>query len=496
MKTLGTSLAIFLIVGSFLLSCTDDDFQKPREEPQTYSTLEFNSPEKTARENDETTLVLISLNKPATVDGVVKITFDKGLSKNFVSTPAAENGTIKLPIRKNDTTISLLIVPVNNSIADGSKKIVFTISEVTNEFLIGVQKSFSFIVDDDEHQDSEANFISGNFEISETFSEWKQIQVHISESATASGAITFTVESEGALYGEHYLTEPDFIGNQLTVPVSSGTSVVFFKVKPVNDIVISGDLDIRFRINATSGNIKKGMILEESFKIKDDELQDMPKGYEVNGGGWNLRRTFHYNASGKVSKIQWDSYTPFHRSGTDTYYYNSSNQLTRINSYPGQDVFYYYDGARIVKEEKVDNGVVDRYTEYAYDDSGNVGSFRTFYLQSDGRFELGLSVLLLYYQDGNLYKKLDYAPTGNSDETYLVATTTFESYREEENPFPMVQVLPNVSTQKQLPSSYRYEANGHNLLYDFSYEFRTDGKVSKRTARQGTTSETAAYNYY
>lgn len=105
--------------------------------------------------------------------------------------------------------------------------------------------------------------------------------------------------------------------------------------------------------------------------------------------------------------------------------------------------------------------------------------------------------LLLYYLDGNLYKKIVYYPTSNSDEELIVTSeTTFDTYLDADNPFPMVEVLPNMKTQKKLPSTNRYKANGHDLLYNRSYEFRPDGKVGKRTAIRGTTSDIAVYHYY
>lgn len=167
-----------------------------------------------------------------------------------------------------------------------------------------------------------------------------------------------------------------------------------------------------------------------------------------------------------------------------------------INTDPGHDIIYHWENGKIVKQEKVRDGVVRSYSEYGYDDQGNVGTYRTYYLQPDGSFSLSGITALLYYLDGNLFKKIVYYPTSNPDEELITSETTFDNYINEENPFPMVEVLPNMKTQKNLPSSYRIKANGHDLLYNFSYEFRPDGKVGKRTATRGNTSDIAVYHYY
>jgi hypothetical protein len=224
----------------------------------------------------------------------------------------------------------------------------------------------------------------------------------------------------------------------------------------------------------------------------------MPQGYETGAvTGWGMKRTFEYNADGSIAKILWENRTPYLTSGADTYYYNDQKQLTRINERAEMDLYYTYENNRIVKEEKIDFGVLKRYTEYAYDDAGNVGGYRIFHRQPDGSYALSTIVVLLYYTDGNLYKKLVYTPNSDPNaEPYLASVTTIESYRDEPNYFPVIEVLPNLNTQKKLPAQYRHEVPGHDLLYTFTYEFTPDGKVSRRTASSGTTSETAVYSYY
>jgi hypothetical protein len=117
-------------------------------------------------------------------------------------------------------------------------------------------------------------------------------------------------------------------------------------------------------------------------------------------------------------------------------------------------------------------------------------------LQPDGNFKLSTVGVLFHYVDGNLYKHLVYTPSnGNDEELYLVSTSTFENYIDKDNPFPMIEVLPGINVQKKLPGTYRHEANGHDLRYNLSYEFREDGKVSKRTVT-GPTAEVVVYQYY
>ena len=65
-----------------------------------------------------------------------------------------------------------------------------------------------------------------------------------------------------------------------------------------------------------------------------------------------------------------------------------------------------------------------------------------------------------------------------------------------ENPFSMVEILPNQHTQPNLPISYRLEEGGHDFLFQFTYQFNAAGKPTKRTATSSIGSETTNYQYY
>jgi YD repeat-containing protein len=345
-------------------------------------------------------------------------------------------------------------------------------------------------------KDSYANFISSDHSIKENNTEWHQIMTHVSESPTVNGSIVFQAQSEKAVYGIHYITEPSFTDDKLTLPAVPGTNTVSFKVLTLNNDFISSDLEITFTIYQTMGNIKKGSSVAEGFKVFDDELAGMPKGYETSGGGWGMKKTYEYNTKGNIARVVSETYTPYPSTDIYTYYYNDAGQLIRINTDPGHDIIYYWENARIVKQDQIRDGVIRSYSEYGYDDHGNVASYRTFYLQPDGSFSLSTTTLLLYHVDDNLYKKIIYLATSNPEHEVIISETTFDNYLDEENPFPMVEVLPNMKTQKSLPGSYRVNTNGQDLLYTFSYEFRLDGKVGKRTATRGNTSDVAVYHYY
>ena len=498
MKNLNKILFGLLGLAILTISCEDNDLSDPL---QSIPIVQFESSEGIIKESEGEKIITLNFSKTFDYDATIRISVDTSKVKYFTSTPATRQGVITIFVKKNDNKAILKLKPVDNSIDNPHRVINFNFSILHNEFVLGENRSYTLTIEDDdttsEIKDSYVNFIPAYANLRESESTGQELQLHVSEYETANGSLTIQANSERAIYGTHYVTEPAFQNNLLTLNASAGNSVLKFKIKPLNDFVIAGNLSILFTVKETSGNLKPGSILMDSVQITDDELSGLPKGYETSGGGWGMKKTYEYNSKGNIARVLWENYTPNVSTGIHTYYYNDVDQLIRVNTDPGHDIKYRWENGKITKQEKVRDGVVRSYSEYGYDDHGNVGSYRTFYLQPDGTFSLSDVTLLLYYPDVNLYKKIVYYPTPNSDEELVeISETTFDSYLDADNPFPMVEVLPNMKTQKKLPSTYRHKANGHDLLYNLSYEFRPDGKVGKRTAIRGTITDIAVYHYY
>ena len=232
-------------------------------------------------------------------------------------------------------------------------------------------------------------------------------------------------------------------------------AVTSFKVIPIDNSIITGEYEIEFNISQTSSNIKKGTNLKEKFKISDDELSKMPKGYEIGAGPWGMKETQEYDTLGRISKIHIENASPGKSTRTETYYYNAAGQLKKINLYPGIDELFTWQDGRIIKSEKIKHGVVESYIDYAYDDHGNVSGTVSYYLHDDGKFSMGAQFSYLYFIDGNLYKAFSFTASENGQEPILLETRTYDGYIDSPNPFPMVEILPTVQSQTRLSLVYK-----------------------------------------
>jgi hypothetical protein len=322
------------------------------------------------------------------------------------------------------------------------------------------------------------------------------IIVNLSHAATGTGAVHISFQSDEAVYGTHFTTEPVATNGIITLPVAVGINHLEFKVLPVNDGLFNGERIISYSIADVEGAVTKGQNLQHELKINDDELQGTGKGYEIFAGNWRYKRNYIYDESGRLTAVHYEQNTPAHSEGTYSYFYNTNGDVIKVVQSVAKETLYLWEGGKIVKAEEYTHSVLTKYTQYGYDAAGNVGEAAVFNRQPDGQFKMSFLFVYLYKVDGNLYKQLVHTPVEGTDDYNLIATRTYDNYLDVENPFPMVEILPNMTTQPKLPTTYRIDENGHDILYQLLYEFSEDGKPVKRTATSPSGSETAYYEYY
>ena len=488
-----------VVIAALIVTACEDDPITEHNNNGTETTVAFESAARTVAENADEQTVTIVFSKPLPHNALLTLKGDNKFAEYFATVPAITEGLIKIELLKGATNATLTLVPLDNSQRDGTRVGSLTVSNLSVPYRPGTHSAINITVTDDESDaaaESVANFIEQSLTIDETATSWIEYQVHFSEAVATDSKVKISISSEKGTYGVDFVTEPAAHEDTVTLNVTSGSRVVNFRVRPVDNNKITGDLAVNFSISETTGSVRKGTKLHEVLTVKDDELAGKPKGYEISAGNWSAQRFYEYDEHGRVAKVLWRNYTPFLTEGTEVYHYDANSQLVKVVKYPGREVMYQWLNGRITRSETIWHGTVHDYSEFAYDDEGNVGGVVTYHRQPDGSFKKGLYTIYLYFTDGNLYKSLTYQDSDDPENPYLVSTRTYDNYLEVENLFPMAEVLPNVKMQKTLPTTYRAEEAGHDLLYNITYEFREDGRPGKRIARAGAQVETAVYHYY
>ena len=461
----------------------------------TPATIEFSQNEIHLNENASDSLVTINFSKVAPKAGTILILLTSADQSKVITTPAAENGVVTLPVGAGATKASFKVKPVNNQILDGYKVVSFQIQTTSEGLQVGSRKINTVKITDDESPVQIA-FPQELISTSEGSTNGFDITIHFSAAAPAAGTVEFTLSSDQLVYGQDYTFEPAAVNGLITVPFQIGKTNVVLKLKPLNDSFFNGDRIVRLRISQVTGGAVKGDKSILDVKISDDEPTGFTKGYRTGqtAMGWSSSRFFQYNNDGTIARIVWEAYTPSRTGGQYTYEY-INGKVSRENEHVGRYTTFTWENGKIIKQETFVNGSLAEYKLFGYDQVGNIGEAALYYRQPDGSFKMGFLMVYLYYNDGNLYKHLVYSPVQDSDEYALVETRTYSGYlTNRTHPFP-IELVPNKKAQINLPSAYQLEKDGQTFSYQFTYEFNSAGSAVKRFTT-GPSSEVTTYEYF
>jgi hypothetical protein len=494
MKNLFPKILLGLL-GVALVSC-DDEIDKPLSAQQI--SIQFNHEQESIPENDGLGLtVSLLLNNPALTNGEVTLKIKDNAWQRLQTMPAHTDGVLKLPVAKGVRQLQFTVKPIDNNSVDGNLEAQISI-EPSVAFLPGERNTFVITIQDDDSPasvQSVANFMQHSETMSESNSDVIEYKISLSQAVTTDSKIIIDVNTVAT---DRFVTNPQTENGKITLLAAAGTTELTFTLNALNNVVLTGHTEIVFSIHATEGAIVKGTQLSQKLTINDDELVGKLKSYETTAESGE-KRTFEYDSKGRIAKVLRETLAPHNPvTTTDTYFYDEQDRVVKINKHLGRDLVYNWVNNRIERVDVFQDNVLIQYANYSYDTHGNVDGVEPFYKQQDGSFKRGIFSVHLYFTDGNIYKTLTFNDVPGSDEPVLISTRTYDNYLDVAAPVTMVEILPNLTTQKNLAGTYRIETpeQGTDLTYSLTYEFRPDGKPSKRTASAPGDTQITQYQYY
>lgn len=445
-------------------------------------------------ENDGTKEIVIDLSKPASEAGTLSVSVSSDDLDKFSISPAPAGGTIVLDVPKGSSRVTFEIQAIDNPLIDGTKSVGFTIREASRGLQVGAKNRLQSTWVDDESP-SRVAFALASSLVSEAAATGSEVVLTLSHPAPGDGSLKIRFRNGNAVYGTDFTTVPAAANNVIELPVLSGAGQVSFVISPINDALYNADRLVDLSIESVSAVLEKGTMDSHHLVIGDDELTGRAKSYVTgSSNGWSTRRMIHYALDGRIEKVEWQQSTPGSTSGQYLYQYNDQGLIDKVVVSSVTYIKYIRENGRIVKAEEYDNNELDRYTLYGYDAAGNIGETAIYDRQPDGSFAFSLDFVFLYYNDGNLYKKLAYHPV-DEGELVLLTTDTYENYIDAGNPFP-IEIIFGQPIQAKLPSIYRHETDEKTYEYSFSHEFAEGGRPYKRTATGEGANESTTYEYY
>lgn len=480
-------LALGMAVTFF--SC-DDENSNPRPD-QSLPAIGFNQTEIVFDEDELEGTLRLTLSKPAAGIGTVSLAFTSSDLTAFDIQPHPVDGKIDLVVNTGCTEVFFRVRPVNNGIIDGNKILFISVVSVSPNLRLAENKSLSLSVVDDESPVN-VNFMINMGSTRENATQSSPVVILLSGMAPAPGTIEINFIPSQLTYGVHFTTEPAAQNGKITIPVAAGELATNFRVIPINNQLVNGDHQIQFILSRATGGVTLGPGHLHVFTITDDEIMSLAKGYQNQSGNFSHKREYTYNPDGSIDEVKWEAETPYLRSGSFTYEYDELGRVLREVHSDGLLREYTWQDNQIVKSEDIRNDEVKKYVLYGYDVAGRVGELVIYDRQKPSDpFTVTFTKAYLYHADGNLFK--EFVMTG--EEATIVSTSVYDNYLPVPNPFPAVEILPNINMQPNLPGNYKLNNDLSSLNYQFSYEFRADGLPVKRTVN-GAAQESSTYQYY
>lgn len=486
-----TQKLMLAILGMAMLTACEDD-ESSVVTPNAPVSVQFGS-NISIPENEAAKEVVLTFSRDAIKDGIIVLDVTTEFGDSFTTMPAVEDGEIALEVSKGESDVSFSIQPTDNTLVDAARTATFSIKEVSDGFKTGTKTTLDLNITDNEVPPSEifASFAVEADSMMENASGEMTLRINLTEPAPA-GARVIIEQTGERLYFSTFPAANE--NNQITVLFGEGADYATFTFRPYDNNRLFGHKSATFKILATDGALAPGEKDEQSVKIIDDELYGKAKSFESFGGSWSAKHTYEYDEDGRISKVHWENRTPGLREGAYTYTYAENGLIANVNHHEYKDVRYIQENGMIVRSETIQSGELRAYSVYDYDPAGNVGGRADYWKQPSGEFLMTDIYVYLHYDNGDLYKTLNYKPDANGGEPELFSEQTYEEYMGVNNPFPLMELLPNINSQLHWPVTYQVVDPNQNQSFRFNYQTNDQGQIIRRTV--AGLSDVTHYSYY
>lgn len=483
-------LAVIVIAG--MTACADDDTTStPQVDPIS---IQFDQ-NLSLTESSGSTNITVKFSKPAPADSKFFIEVVNEDGAEFSTNPALVDDKIEVTVSKSDTEASIQITIQDDEEENDDRIIGLTLLDLGDGLTLGSKQNMMLTITDDDEPASPSTIEFDNHDGSVIESNSLVVTMKLSEPSPKASVVTLLFSQEES--SQEFITVPAMnVDNTLNLQVPAGAEEVSFTLSVTDDELFNLHDQLTIEIQSVGEGLVQGELDTTVIEVKDNELMGRPKSYLNQGGIWSFENTYKYDLQGRISKIHWVKNTPTTTTGTTTYYYADNGLIERINTHADEDEHFYQVNGKIVKSEVIENGVVLSYKMYDYDTQGNVSGFAEYHRLDDGSYISTNIVLYLYYQDNNLYKQMIYTPGEGEAEPTLMVERTYYSYGNEENEWATLEVIPGFRTQRNLPASVVMKENDVEIVYQMSYSFDDQGKLTGRASASQYGLETVSYTYY
>lgn len=199
---------------------------------------------------------------------------------NYGSDYTLSSGSSSFEIQVNPGSLlaSFSVTTINDNLVEGDVDLVFTITSVSGDLIIGNDSTFNLkILNDDIPSIATANFANPTYQINENDTSVKQIDLAFNQPTSNGGTISISTTGT-AIFG----TDFSIVGESsatFNIVVPPGASSAQFSIQSIDDAVFENNKEISFTITAVSGGLQFQSPNETTVTIVDNDFVQIPINY-------------------------------------------------------------------------------------------------------------------------------------------------------------------------------------------------------------------------
>ncbi|MEJ0031869.1 MAG: Calx-beta domain-containing protein [Bacteroidota bacterium] len=255
---------LILALTTVLASC------KHEKDPDPPINVGFSSATQTVNEGSEINVTIL-LDRPVVTAGTVSVSLGgtAHYTSDYNTNPSGNTGSFQVTLAPGQSAATFSLASVNDEIYSDSRTVIFTLTAVSDGFLLTENTTFTATINDDESP-ATATFEVATATIAENSTTGYTVNIPFSNPAKGEGHLAISFASNNAT-ADNFSTIPALNGNTISLTAPSGATGTSFTVVAKDDSYFHSDFVVVFEISETSGSIKAGSSKKFTLTIQEDE---------------------------------------------------------------------------------------------------------------------------------------------------------------------------------------------------------------------------------
>jgi hypothetical protein len=255
---------LILALTTVLSSC------KHEKDPDPPISVGFNAATQSVNEGSEVNVTIV-LDRPVVTAGTVTVSLGgtAHYTADYNTNPSGNSGSFQVTLAPGQSAATFSLASVNDEVYTDSRTVIFTLTAVSDGFILNDNAVFTATINDDESP-ATVNFEVVTATIAENSTTGYTVNLPFSNPAKGEGHLVISFASNNAT-ADNFSTIPALNGNTIALTAPSGAAGTSFTIVAKDDSYFHSDFVVVFEISETSGSVKVGSAKKFTLTIQEDE---------------------------------------------------------------------------------------------------------------------------------------------------------------------------------------------------------------------------------